>query len=200
MAVIGLINTSDNLCLAKFLDVRISSKRAVMKVVYIKSVFSANIKQAYEEFVHNVVTYNKRVKNNMFLIKIDQSDIQPVPGDFVTIVKFQRSNLTHHCYNNIAMTKLQFCETITFHEDEFKIHDNGKVSVENITFRLGEFVLRQTPNGTIRYVQICLNDYYSKHMMLYRKYRAISTGTHIGGSRTGILFLLCAVIALSQQS
>lgn len=198
--VIGLTNTTDTLCLADLLDVEISSVQAMVKVIYVKHTRSANMKQSYMEYERKIKAYNKKAKEKekMFLLKIDNSAIEPISEDSVTILEFTKSS-KNFCINNIAMAKHQFCQGILFHKDEFIIHDNGYVTIENNTFRPGEFVLRQTPNGTVKYVQMCLNDFISSHKINNRnKHVSSSTERQSRYSINIILFLLSVVNELNQ--
>lgn len=194
LAAVG--TTRDNICFSDVLSVKVSSQFTEISVAYIKLVEATNIRQSYNEFEDRIEAYNKmaRTKNNMFLLQIDKSGVEPMLENSVTFLKFTTSNFTHYCINSIAMSKLQFCDTITFHEDEFKIHDSGTVSIGNLMFVPGEYIIRRTLNGTIKYLQVCMDDYIST----YKLKNVTSAADHVEKTRNKIWFLLCLISVLQE--
>jgi hypothetical protein len=199
MTVVGLNETSESFCHAKLIDIKVSAKFVEIRTVYIKTVQATNIKNSYRKYKKSIEIYNEMVKenNNTFLLEMDKSGFEPILENSATFVSFTKSVVTHDCLNNIAMSKLQFCDTITFSENEFKINGNGDIHIENAIFRPGEYVLRQALNGTITYVQVCLDDYIATLKNVNKAKRVTSTAENGKKSKSGILFLLCAVIILN---
>jgi hypothetical protein len=198
--IFAVINIDmDRLCFAEVLDMKYSPESFEISIVYIRAVSNVNIKHAYNEYVKGIESYNEMVKDNKttYLLQIYKSGFEPIDEHAVTFAKFN-SNSTHMCFNNIAMSKLQFCDTITFYKDEFIIHGNESVSIGNLMFGPGEFVPRQTQNGTITYVQVCLDDYITAYRMTDRNYDVNSAAENGGRPRSRSLLLVCALILLRQ--
>ena len=198
MNVIGL-KSSDGICFAKLLDITYSLEFMEIRTVFIRYVNAANIEQVFNDYEKNIEVYNEmvQVKNkSTFLLQMDKSDIYPVLEDSVTLLKFSRS---HRCPNNIAMSKLQFCDTITFHKNKFKIYGNGTIIIDNLLFTPGDYIPRHSKDGTIKYVQVCLDDYISKYMFINGNYRDTSSAGYGWRQRSSILYLLCVVFVVIQQ-
>lgn len=194
-------NTRNDMC---WLGHSVENKTTFVevRVSFTMSASISNIQQSYEEFTKRIKNYNNIAKENitMFLVEMDHAEVQPILEDSVTFVKFTRFSSTHLCHNAYAMTRLQFCDIISFHENEFIIYDNGNVSIDNLMFRPGEFVLRKTLNGSIKNVQLCMDDFISKYKFINGKYRETSAAEYAWKQRSEILYLLFAVIGLGLQA
>lgn len=108
-----------------------------------------NLLQVFQQYKARVLASRQ---NPTFRADFEQSVLKPLPIDSTNFLSFDGEQ--EACGDSIAMHDLQFCDTITFHADEFDIL-NEKLVVGSLTFPPSDFVLRPFSNGEKGFVQVC---------------------------------------------
>lgn len=108
-----------------------------------------NLLQVFQQYKARVLASRH---NLTFRADFEQSMLKPLPVDLINFLSFDGEQ--DNCGDSIAMHDLQFCDTVTFHADEFDIINENLV-VESLTFPASDYVLRPLSNGEKGFVQVC---------------------------------------------
>lgn len=164
---------------------------SVYHATYVLNVLGEIQPEKYFIDLVSMIKHFNKLENSTHYVQLSQAPVKDQAYNTVRYYSFEEEPAS--CMQPIAMTKIQFCETLGFSSNNFYVSQaNGSVIIEGQEFKKGTYVFRTSDNSQTRDVHVCMDEYLENH-------QAINSVLTNHGERCRFLSL-CLIVCLGFRT